>query len=199
MERETFLYAYEGQNHGHYGIDLIDRYEGSEIKKFENYISDIGLSPSEIVSSLQDYHISVKGDIKLSGGQNDMRYFMEKTKRDFDGLIEAFGNSRVALLCGHYEITDEYEEDKVFGLLQRVYKPVDRITWISVVLMNYNEEPFTWADEKLLRTILEKFQDITGTKIGICRALEKEKYRILELLSVDFFMEIVRYIRKYIL
>lgn len=60
MERETFFYAYEGQNYGHYGIDLIDKYEGYEIKKFENYIFDIGLSPSEIVSSLQDYHISVK-------------------------------------------------------------------------------------------------------------------------------------------
>lgn len=198
MERETFFYAYEGQNYGHYGIDLIDKYEGYEIKKFENYISDIELSPSEIVSLLQDYHISVKRDVKLSGGQNDMRYFMEKTKRNFDGLIEAFGNSRVALLYGYYEITDEYKEDNVFGFLQRIYKPVDRITWINVVLMNYDEEPLTQADEKLLRTILEKFQDITGTKIGICRTLVNEKYRTLELLSVDLFMALVRNIRKHI-
>lgn len=56
-------HAYEGQNYGHYGIDLIDKYEGYEIKKFEDYISDIELSPSEIVSLLQDYHISVKGDV----------------------------------------------------------------------------------------------------------------------------------------
>lgn len=65
--------------------------------------------------------------------------------------------------------------------------------------MNYDEEPFTQADEKLLRTILEKFQDITGTKIGICRTLENEKYRTLELLSVDSFMALVRYIREHIL
>lgn len=197
MERETFFYAYEGQDYPHYAIDLIDKYEGAEIKKFENYISDIGLSPSEIVSSLQDYQVSIKRDVKFSGGQNDQRYFCVNTRRNFDGLIEAFGNSRVALLCGHYEITDEYDEE--WGFSQRVYKPVDRVTWTSVVLINYDEESFTQADEELLKTILEKFQDIIGMKIGICRTVEKEKYRTLEFLSIDYFLALARYIRKHIL
>lgn len=188
MERETFFYAYEGQYKLYFGVGLIDKYEGHKTQKFENYISHIRLRPSEIVTLLQDYQISVKGDIKLSGDQNDMRYFCMNTKREFDGLIDAFGNSRVALLCEHYEITDKYENDED-GFLQKVYKSVDRIMWISLALINYYEEPFTQTDIELIEILVKRLEETIGMKIGIC--FPPKMNRMMELIPIEKFTTVV--------
>ena len=185
MERETFFYAYEGQYKLHFGVDLIDEYEGHKTQKFKNYISNIRLLPSEIVILLQDYQISVEGDVKLSGAQNDMRYFCMNTKREFDGLIDGFGNSRVALLCGHYEITDQYESDEE-GFLQKVYKAVDRIMWVSVVLINYYEEPFAKMDIELVGILLKRLEKSIGMKIGIC--FSPKRNGTMELIPIEKFL-----------
>ena len=167
MERETFFYAYEGQYKLHFGVDLIDMYKENQIKKFENHISNIYLYPDEISTILQDYKVDVRGDVHFSGGQNDMRYFCMRTKRNFEGLISGFGNSRVALLCGHYKITNEYTQD-VKGLLQSVYKPVNQIRWITVVLSNFYNEPFERTDIDLIQLLLNKLEKAKGLKMGLC-------------------------------
>ena len=192
MNKEMFCYAYEGQYRLHFGVDLLEKYACRTTADFVNYISDVKIPSSEISAALKEYQIDICGDVKKSGGNNDMRYFCLKTERDFSGLIDAFGNSRVALLCGHYENTGEYEPTGKDGPLQWVYKPTDEIRWITVVLENYDEEPFTDGDLALIETLLRKLERFVGMKIGICIVAKME---LIEFISIDDFLTMVRNIQ----
>ena len=190
MENDTFFYAYEGQQDLHFAIDCMDRYKTLEFDKFENYISRIDLNPAAVVSLLQSYQVNVKGDVIYSGSQNDMRYFLVNTKRNFEGLIDGFGNNRVALLCQHYEETDNLVWDELTEYSQTVYKPLDRVARVSVNLMNYYQEPFTKEDIELIELLLKKLEKMIGMKLGVCIPLDMD-WKNKRLVSIDTFSKLL--------
>lgn len=109
------------------------------------------------------------------------------TKVNFDGLIDGFGNERVALLIGHYETTDQYTQDEI-GYLQNVYNPIEQIRWITALLLNFDNEPLKKADLDLMQLLLNKLEKAIGLKIGLCPLNNSD---IFELIPIEKFSEII--------
>jgi hypothetical protein len=202
MNKKKFKWAYEGGNSLELGIDLIEKYSDKNFftQKFENYLQDERLSVSSVESALQDFRVDVVGDVVLSGSQNDMRYFCMDTYRDFDGLVSGFGNSRIALICGHYIHTGEYRSTGKYrsslgwkynesvgcGDLQEIWKSTGTIESVTLVTGNYYNEPLIQSDVNLICYILKALEEIIGGKLGVC--LPREKYNEpMKLISIYDF------------
>lgn len=184
MEKSTFKWAYEGGKCPEFGVDLIEMYSDSDYctQRFNNYVSEKKLSITTIESALSDYNVNVVGDVIFSGNQNDMRYFCLDTYRNFDGLVSGFGNSRIALICGHYIQTDELIHTKYVS--QLVWRSIDTIRFLTLVTGNYYDEPLIQSDVDLIFCILKELEEIIGGKLGVC--LPREKYdEPMKLISID--------------
>ena len=187
-EKKQFFYAYEGREQDIYKIDIIDRYETpGNVECFKNYISNLEIMALDIRFDLKDYIVDVSGDVVMAGDQNDMKYFMMNTYRDFRGLIDGYGNERFALLCSHYHLSEEFDYNWM-GLYQRVLKTSDKINEITLVIHNYNNDGLSKTDKRIMLEIIDRFEESIGYSIGI---VSHKHNQYMQLLSVrDFVLNI---------
>ena len=120
----------------------------------------------------------------MTGDQNDMKYFMMNTYRDFRGLIDGYGNERFALLCSRYYISEGFDYNWI-GLYQRVLKTSDKINEINLVIHNYNNDGLTNEDKRIMLEIIDRFEESIGCSLEI---ISHKRNQCMQLLSVRNFV-----------